>query len=84
MGVSARGHPGPSGISTNAHFVIAAEALPTLEIDASRMPNIARNVQSTLDEGHPGILNRTMDTDLMKINRAEACRGFCGSGSPDE
>lgn len=65
-------------------FGVAAEALPALEIDAARMPNIARNVQSALDEGHPGVLNRTMDTDLMKLNRAGACRGFCGPGSPDE
>lgn len=37
----------------------AGGSLPTLEIDAQRMPNIARNIQSALDEGHPGILNRT-------------------------
>jgi Deoxyribonuclease NucA/NucB len=55
-----------------------------LEIDAQRMPNIARNIQSALDEGHPGILNRTTNEDLINANRAAACRGFCGPGSPDE
>lgn len=61
-----------------------AAELPTLEIDAARMPNIARNVQSALDEGHPGILNRTTDDALIGSNRAAACKGFCGPGSPDE
>jgi hypothetical protein len=37
-----------------------------------------------LDEGHPGILNRTTDDDLIKASRAAACRGFCGPESPDE
>jgi hypothetical protein len=62
----------------------AGSSLPTLEIDAQRMPNIARNIQSALDEGHPGILNRTTNEDLINANRAAACRGFCGPGSPDE
>jgi hypothetical protein len=62
----------------------AGAGLPTLEIDAQRMPNIARNIQSALDEGHPGILNRTTNQDLINANRTAACSGFCGSGSPDE
>jgi hypothetical protein len=48
------------------------------------MPNIANNVQSALDEGHPGILTRTRDQDLIDANREAACHGFCGPGSPDE
>jgi hypothetical protein len=63
---------------------VAAEAVPTLEIDAARMPSIARNVQSALDEGHPGILNRTTNDALIRSNRSAACQGFCGPGSPDE
>lgn len=48
------------------------------------MPNIAKNIQSALDEGHPGILSRTADNSLIRSNRAAACEGFCGPGSPDE
>ncbi|HEY6289997.1 MAG TPA: NucA/NucB deoxyribonuclease domain-containing protein [Terriglobia bacterium] len=58
--------------------------MPTLEIDAQRMPNIARNVQSALDEGHPSILTRTTNGDLINANRAAATEGFAGPGSPDE
>ena len=58
--------------------------LPTLEFDAQRMPNIARNVQSALDEGHPSILTRTTNEDLINANRAAATGGFSGPGSPDE
>lgn len=43
-----------------------------------------KNVQSAMDEGHPDILSRTTDESLIRGNRAAACRGFCGSGSPDE
>ena len=60
------------------------EDLPTVEIDANRMPTIARNIQSALDEGHPSVLNRTTDQDLISSNRAAATRGFEGAGSPDE
>jgi RHS repeat-associated protein len=62
----------------------AAEDLPTLEVDAGRMPNIARNFQSAIDEGQPSVLNRTTDPALIRANRAAACAGFCGPGSPDE
>ncbi len=62
----------------------AAEDLPTLGVDAGRMPNIGRNVQSAIDEGQPSVLNRTTDPALIRANRAAACAGFCGPGSPDE
>lgn len=77
------GEAGPRVVDVVATGV-AAKSLPTLEIDASRMPNIAKNVQSALDEGHPGILSRTTDSSLIRSNRAAACEGFCGPGSPDE
>lgn len=48
------------------------------------MPNIARNVQSAIDEGQPDVLTRTTDNALIRANRAAACSGFCGPGSPDE
>ncbi|MCU1441230.1 MAG: hypothetical protein JWP85_2227 [Rhodoglobus sp.] len=63
---------------------IASAGIPTLKIDAARMPNIAANVQSALKEGHPGILNRTTDAATIRSNRAAACESFCGRGSPDE
>lgn len=50
--------------------------LPTVEIDANRMPTIARNIQSALDKGHPSVLNRTTDQDLISSNRAAATSGF--------
>jgi hypothetical protein len=55
-----------------------------VEIDASRMPTIARNIQSAVDERHPSVLNRTTDQDLISSNRAAATRGSEGPGSPDE
>jgi hypothetical protein len=45
---------------------------------------IARNVQSALDEGQPSILTRTTSENLINANRAAACEGLCGPGSPDE
>jgi RHS repeat-associated protein len=62
----------------------AEDDLPTFEVDGSRMPNIARNVQSALDDGQPDVLTRTTDNALIRANRAAACAGFCGPGSPDE
>jgi RHS repeat-associated protein len=62
----------------------AVEDLPTLEVDAQKMPNIARNIESALEEGQPDVLTRTMDPDLIAANRAAACAGFCGPESPDE
>ena len=70
-------------IAVRDHF-FAAEELPTLEIDAGRMPNIASNVQSALDEGQPGVLNRITDPGQIASNRAAATSGFSGPGSPDE
>ncbi|WP_344071184.1 NucA/NucB deoxyribonuclease domain-containing protein, partial [Prauserella alba] len=72
----------PYGFGTEAGA--ANVELPVLEIEAARMPNIAENVQSALDEGHPRILARTTDESLIRGNRAAACEGFCGPGSPDE
>lgn len=66
------------------HILIDQHDLPALEIDAKRMPNIARNIQDALDEGHPGVLNRTTDRLQIRSNRRAACSGFCGPGSPDE
>jgi hypothetical protein len=63
---------------------VAAEGVPTLEIDAARMPNIARNIQSAIDDGQPDLLNREADPAVIQANRAAACAGFCGPGSPDE
>src|SRR5260370_42270649 len=45
---------------------------------------IARNVQPALDEGQPSILTRTTSENLINANRAAACEGLCGPGSPDE
>ena len=61
-----------------------AAQVPTLEIDASRMPNIARNIQTAIDEGQPDLLFRETDPGVISANRAAACAGFCGGGSPDE
>jgi len=77
--------PGFSGAAVVAfRNFSAAEELPTLEIDAGRMPNIASNVQSALDEGQPGVLNRITDPGQIASNRAAATSGFSGPGSPDE
>lgn len=61
-----------------------ATELPILYIDAKKMPNIARNIQDAQDNGYPSILTRTTDEAQKEANRAAACAGFCGPGSPDE
>ena len=48
------------------------------------MPNIASNVRSAQQAGKPVILNRETDPSQIAANRAAACSGFCGEGSPDE
>jgi len=80
LGTAAAGRGTVTGFAAEG----ASGDLPTFEVDADRMPNIARNVQSALDEGQPGVLNRTTDQSLISANRAAACQGFCGPGSPDE
>jgi len=62
----------------------AEEPLPTFAVDAARTPNIAQNIQRALDEGYPGVLNRTTNPLRIRANRQAACTGFCGPGSPDE
>jgi hypothetical protein len=60
-----------------------AQKLPTLTIDAAKLPNIAQNIQSAIDDGHPSILTRA-DPGVGPANRAVATRGFSGPGSPDQ
>ena len=67
-----------------SRLVAANSGLPTLEIDAAKMPNIAANIESAQAGGQPAILTRTTDGAVIAGNRAAACRGFCGVGSPDE
>jgi hypothetical protein len=63
----------------------AAEDIPVLEIDASVMPNIARNIHAAVvEEGQPEVLFRETDAGVIAANRAAACSAFCGPGSPDE
>jgi hypothetical protein len=58
--------------------------LPTLKLDAQRMPGIARNVETAQAAGHPAVLHREMRPKIIDANRKAACEGFCGPGSPDE
>jgi hypothetical protein len=58
--------------------------LPTRRVDRARLPSIAANIQAAQTTGHPSILTRTTDPRVIAANRAAACRGFCGPGSPDE
>ncbi len=75
---------GLGNVLSGAPGIDAAEELPTLEIDATRMPTIARNIDSAQRAGLPSLLNRETDPVIIQANRAAACAGFCGSGSPDE
>ena len=63
---------------------IVPPEVPTLTISSSRMPNIAKNIQSALDSGYPSMLTRETDPAIISANRSAACSGFCGEGSPDE
>jgi RHS repeat-associated protein len=57
---------------------------PTLEIDSSKIPNIAKNINNAQANGAPQVLTRTQNQALIAANRYAACKGFCGIGSPDE
>jgi hypothetical protein len=57
--------------------------LPTLEISKSKMPNIARNIESAQRSGQPVILTRTTDPTVISSNRAAATKGY-STISPDE
>ncbi len=57
--------------------------LPVLEISSDRMPNIADNIESAIDAGHPSVLTRANSAQAAQ-NRRVACAGFSGPGSPDE
>jgi RHS repeat-associated protein len=70
--------------SLNSFLYGPPSSVPTLAIDSRRMPNIANNIQNAQDNGAPTVLTRTTNSDLIASNRAAACRGFCGVGSPDE
>jgi hypothetical protein len=61
-----------------------SEDLPTLSIDAKKMPNIAGNIATAQVSGQPSILTRTTDQTILNAIRATACTGYCGSLSPDE
>lgn len=67
-----------------ARSVAANSGLPTLEINAAKMPNIADDIESAIASGQPAVLTRTTDGAVIASNRAAACQGFCGVGSPDE
>ena len=70
----------PSGCGTGD---VSTDDLPVLEISSERMPNIADNIESAIDAGHPSVLPRTSPAQAVQ-NRREACAGFSGPGSPDE
>jgi RHS repeat-associated protein len=70
--------------SVDSGAVAVADDVPTLTIDAGRMPNIAQNIQTAQDSGLPSILNRETDQAIIDANRSAATKGFGGVGSPDE
>ncbi|MGH3568262.1 MAG: NucA/NucB deoxyribonuclease domain-containing protein [Pseudonocardia sp.] len=57
-----------------------------LQIDAAKMPYIARNIQIAFDLGKPEVLRRQADVNVRNANRAAACRGFVSmfGGTCDE
>jgi RHS repeat-associated protein len=59
-------------------------ALPTVIIDSEQMPNISAGIQEAQSAGAPSVLTRITDAAQIAANRAAACRGFAGEGSPDE
>lgn len=74
----------PSNTTPSPTAASNSGKLPTLEIDSEKMPNIADNVRTAQANGKPNILTRTTDQARIDANRAAACNGYCGAGSPDE
>jgi Deoxyribonuclease NucA/NucB len=70
----AGGHPGPSGVATRPHFVIAAEEVPTVAFSRSEAPGLAQNFDEALANGAPTRLNR-VSAVVRDSNRRAALRG---------
>lgn len=75
---------GFSGTLSNFIYGSPYSNLPTLEIDSSKMPNIADNIRNAQSNGAPNILTRTENQALIDANRRGATKLFSGAGSPDE
>jgi RHS repeat-associated protein len=62
-----------------------SRTLPTLEIDAQKMPNIARVIGDAIDSGaQPDVLNYNANPVWQAANRILACGTFAGAGSCEE
>lgn len=59
--------------------------LPVHVVDGSRTPQIAHGTDAAFAAGHPNVLHRTTDPDIISANRDAATAGFTGRPlSPDE
>ncbi len=59
--------------------------LPVHVVDGSRTPQIAHGTEAAFAAGHPNVLHRTTDPDIISANRDAATAGFTGRpSSPDE
>ncbi len=84
VGVGAAVNGAATTIGEAIYGASLVRRIPTISIDAKKMPNIAKNIQEAQAEGAPAILRRHGNKALQVANRRSACAGFGGTGSPDE